>query len=169
MPESVMGATLKRVEADLNMMILKLQTHFPLRVADWLTAGILLSWGIACLNIEPAVWSLPIYSGLRTFASQETWGTLSTVLGATRMIALFINGSMRRTPHIRALGAFFTVFIWLQLTLGMFVSATPTIAIAIYPWLCLADMYNVYRAAQDARESDYSISSRGNKGHAVNT
>lgn len=136
------------------MMIVKLQQHFPLRVTDWLLGGILTSWGIVCLYLPPDSWALPTYSGLRTMADQETWGMFALCVGVARMVALFINGAVRRTPHVRGLCAFVSVFLWLQLSLALFNSDIATIGVAVYPWLFLADIYNVYRASQDARDSD---------------
>lgn len=136
------------------MMIVKLQQHFPLRVTDWLLGGILTTWGMLCLYLDPAAWELPIYSGLRAFASQQAWGSVALILGSMRMTALFVNGAVRRTPHVRGVGAFLSVLIWLQLSLAMFQAEVATVAVAIYPWLFVADIYNVYRASQDARDSD---------------
>lgn len=141
-------------------MIVKLQQHFPLRVTDWLLGGILTSWGLVCLSLSPATWELPIYSGLRVMADQATWAWFAIVIGSTRMIALFINGALRRTPHIRGLGAFLSVFLWLQLAFAMFNAEINAIGVAIYPWLVVADIYNVLRASQDARDSDIRYSAR---------
>ncbi len=136
------------------MMIVKLQQHFPLRVSDWLLGGIVTTWGLVCLYMPVTAWQQPIYSGLRAVAQQDTWGYLAVVIGFARMAALFINGAVRRTPHARGLGAFICVFLWLQLTLAMFNAEVVAIGVAVYPWLFLADIYNVYRASQDARDSD---------------
>lgn len=142
------------VEVSPRMMIVKLQQHFPLRVTDWLVSNILLTWGLLLFYVTPETWDGGFFSGLRVVAGQETWATVAVVLGLARIVALFINGAMRRTPHVRAMGAFLSVFIWLQLTLGMLNAETTGVGLAFYPWLFLADIYNVYRAAQDARDSD---------------
>jgi len=118
---------------------------------DWIVEGIVLTWGVTCLNVSPMDWQMPAYSSLRGYASQATWGLAMVVLGIARLTALYINGSMRRTPHTRMAGAFLTAFVWLQLSFAMATADAAAIAgIAIYPWLFLADIYNVYRAAQDA-------------------
>lgn len=137
-----------------RMMIIKLQSHFPLRVTDWLAAGILTSWGFCCLALPPQAWELPVHEGLARIAGQPVWGIAATGLGLVRMTALFINGAVRRTPHVRAIGAFLSAFLWLQLSFAMFMTSMPTISVAIYPWLFVADIYNVFRAAQDARIAD---------------
>lgn len=135
-------------------MILKLQDHFAVRVADWLVAGCLVSWGMALLGAPAEIWNHPIHSELAKLGSQTFWGAFAMALGTVRLGALFVNGAVRRTPHLRALGAFLTLFIWSQLLLGLLASTLPSNAAIFYPWLLLADMYNVYRAAQDAKFSD---------------
>ncbi len=145
---------MSQVEAPFQMMIVKLQQHFPLRVTDWLLGGILTTWGLVCLSLPASSWELTTYAGLRPLASQMQWGIVALGIGFARMIALFVNGALRRTPHLRGVGAFLSVFIWLQLSFALFNTEIATIGIAIYPWLFLADIYNVYRASQDARDSD---------------
>lgn len=138
----------------LIVMVRKLQDHFPLRICDWLISGILLSWGLACLAAPSDVWELPINHELANLAPQFGWGTAATALGMIRLGALFVNGAMRRSPHLRAVGAFFSLFLWMQLTLAVLTGHLPALAAIIYPWLLIGDFYNVYRAAQDAKFSD---------------
>lgn len=135
-------------------MLLKLQDHFPLRVSDWFAAGILTSWGMAVLAASPAIWSLTIYANLAKITSQDVWGCFALSLGIVRIGALFINGAMRRSPHARAVGAFLSMFIWMQMTFAILTLHAPGISIIFYPWLLAVDCYNVYRAAQDAKLSD---------------
>lgn len=138
----------------LRMIILKLSQHMPQRATEWLLAGILLSWGVTCLYVPAAVWNGPAYSGLRGMADQTTWGVFAAGLGMVRLAALFVNGAVRRSPHARLIGAALSMFLWLQLSLAMFQGEVQAIAIAIYPWFLLTDLFNVHRAAQDARVSD---------------
>lgn len=138
----------------IGMIILKLSGHVPVRFTEWLLAGIMLSWGITCLSVPAPVWNEPAYSGLRSLGTQTAWGAYSLALGLTRIGALYINGAMRRSPHLRTAGAFLAVLLWLQLTLAMFNGQAQSLSISIYPWLFVGDLFNVYRASQDARLSD---------------
>lgn len=137
----------------LRMIVLKLQDHFPMRVTDWLLASILCTWGIAALWIDPTTWNQPIYSGLNYFP-REVWAAVGIIIGISRLIALFINGALRRTPHVRAVGAFLSCWVWWWLALGMLTAHQISFGIGVYPWLLIAEVYNVYRAASDARLSD---------------
>jgi hypothetical protein len=138
----------------LAMMIVKLQKTFPIRVMEWLLAGIMFSWSIVCWQLTPAEWSSPIYSGLARFADANTWAFFAFWLGAMRLAALTINGAWRPSPHLRAVGAFLACFMWLQISLGMITADIRALGIAVFPWLLLADIYNVFRASHDARVSD---------------
>lgn len=138
----------------LRTMLVKLTDHFPMRVTEWLVAGILLSWGLFCINASPAVWDMPVNRELSMFGTQDQWGSVALSIGLVRMIALFINGAMRRSPHARAFGAFMSAFLWLQLSFGVLIQPFYSLSAIIYPWLFVADVYNVFRAARDARISD---------------
>lgn len=136
------------------MIIVKLTKTFPIRVTEWLLAGIMLSWSIVAWELSPSEWASPIYSGLSRIADQNTWAFFAFWIAVIRLASLTINGAWRPSPHLRAAGAFLACFMWLQISLGMMVSDIRVMGIAIYPWLLLADIYNVFRASHDARVSD---------------
>jgi hypothetical protein len=138
------------------MMIVKLTKTFPIRVTEWLLAGIMLSWSLACWNLRPVDWQNPLYQGLARFADQNTWAFFAFWIGLIRLVSLTINGAWRPSPHLRAAGAFLACFMWLQISFGMLSADLRATGIAIYPWLLLADIYNVFRASHDARASDDS-------------
>lgn len=143
------------------MMVVKLTKTFPIRITEWLLAGIMLSWSFACWNLTPAEWDQPYYAMLDRLAAQQTWAFIAFLIAMLRLCALTINGAWRPSPHLRAAGAFFSLFIWLQVALAVLVSSIGTTAVAIYPWLLLADTYNVFRASYDARLSDDRAHQRG--------
>lgn len=136
------------------MVIMKLTRSFPIRVMEWLLSGIMLSWSVVCWNLRPEEWAQPIFSGLAVIADQNTWAFFAFWIGTTRLAMLGINGAWRPSPHLRALGAFLSCFMWLQLTLGIVAAEMRGVGIAILPWLLIADIYNVFRASNDARMSD---------------
>lgn len=136
------------------MMIVKLTKTFPIRVTEWLLASIMLSWSIACWHLRPVDWANPLYEGLARIADSGTWAFFAFWIALGRLAALTINGAWRPSPHLRAAGAFLSCFMWLQISLGMFAIDVRATGVAIYPWLLLADIYNVFRASHDARASD---------------
>jgi hypothetical protein len=143
------------------MMVVKLTKTFPIRITEWLLAGIMLSWSFACWNLTPGEWDGPFYALLDRLAPQQTWAFIAFCIAFLRLSALTINGAWRPSPHLRAAGAFLSLFIWLQVALATLVSPIGSTAVAIYPWLLLADTYNVFRASYDARLSDDRASKRG--------
>lgn len=136
------------------MFILKVTKTFPVRVCEWLLAGIMVSWGIAVWNHNALEWSQPAYEGLGRIADNKTWGAVVCFIGILRLVALFRNGGWQPSPHLRAGGAFLACFAWLQISLGLFASPVLTAGLALYPWLLAADIYNVFRASHDARLVD---------------
>lgn len=135
-------------------MLLKLGDHFPLRVTEWLVAGMLLSWGVATLNMPATEWNVAINRELADLAGRTFWGLYAVALGVMRLAALFVNGAIRRSPHARAIAAFLSCLIWSQLTLAAFTFTWAAPSMSFYPWLLVADVYNVWRAARDAKLSD---------------
>lgn len=142
------------VQDRIAMVILKLSKSFPVRVCEWLLASVMVSWGIAAWNHTAAQWANPMYDGLSRIADNKTWGAIVCTIGLIRLGALLRNGGWQPSPHFRAAGAFLACFAWLQITLGTFASPILSTSIAVYPWLLFADIYNVFRASSDARESD---------------
>ena len=142
------------VQDRIAMVILKLSKTFPVRVCEWLLASIMVSWGVAVWNHSAYAWSQPMYAGMARIADNKTWGAIVCTIGVIRLAALLRNGGWQPSPHFRAGGAFLACFAWLQISLGMFAAPVVTAGIAIYPWLLFADIYNVFRASSDARESD---------------
>lgn len=138
----------------IAMTIFSLLKTFPIRVCEWLLAGLMVTWGIAAWNHSDAEWANPIYAGLARIADQHAWGAIVTTIGILRLVALFRNGGWNPSPHLRAAGAFLACFGWLQISLGLFAAPVLSTGIAIYPWLLAADIYNVFRAAHDARLVD---------------
>lgn len=128
--------------------------HFHDRATEWLLALVTASWGLIYLSSDPSLWQAPSLQPLARIGGQELWGIVAFTLGVTRLAALFINGSQRKSPHARAICAFFSCLIWFQLTLGLLVSLPQPLALAVYPWLFATDTYNVWRASRDARRSD---------------
>lgn len=136
------------------MTIFSLTKSFPVRVCEWLLAGIMVTWGVAAWNHSNTEWANPIYAGLARIGDQHSWGAIVCTIGILRLAALFRNGGWAPSPHLRAAGAFLACFAWLQISLGLFAAPVVSTGIAIYPWLLAADIYNVFRASHDARLSD---------------
>lgn len=135
------------------MITLRFPDHFPVRATEWMLAAMKLSFG--CVLLMP----LPIFAGrsfvaMAQLASQLTWGWVAFVAGLAHLTALYVNGTRRRSPHLRALCSGIGVLFWFQVCLGFWAAGNPTTAWAIYPWMVIFSVRNVVVAMQDARRSD---------------
>lgn len=137
-----------------TMIVVRFQQTFPLRIAEWLMSAILIGWGvILALNSDVFARS-PAMVELAHNAPQGYWAVGMLALGLMRFAMLVVNGAWRASPHLRALGAFLTCFVWLQISFGLARSGVPNVGLAVYPWFLLLDTYNVFRAMSDARVAD---------------
>lgn len=144
------------MKANIFMPLMRIAEHFSERVSEWILSGMLVTWGLQCLHVPAEFWNDPIYAGIAKIMPKTMFGVVALSLGLGRMVALYINGAKRRTPHARAVGAFLSCFLWMQLTLGL-LSAGSALGNSIIPWVFVAEMWNVYRAARDARLADMKL------------
>ena len=137
----------------MSTLVVRYGTHFNIRLGEWFAAIILVSMAALFFG-APSMFaqSAAYFAGLAGFASQPVWGVLLLAMGGVRIVALWINGRKSITPYIRMALAFFSCFVWQQLTVSLFVSGVPGLGWAIVPWLLALDMYNVFRSSADARE-----------------
>lgn len=134
---------------------------FPLRVAEWFTSGAMATWGLITLA-NPGLFSESrVLIELSHILGQTTWGWLALVGGLVGWTALAINGALRRTPHVRVACAMVRCLIWIQITVALLASGQATTALAMYPWVLVLDIYNVFRAAADAGHSDKAAAPSG--------
>ena len=125
------------------------------RSVEWMLALLMVAWGLALLA-PMDTFASPVYRYLAALAPEEVWGAFSVGIGASRMVALYVNGAWRRTPLIRAGGAVLGVVWWI--TLGFLVAfgtqGQPFPAgLAFYP-VCIAfEALSCFRSGFDAHEA----------------
>lgn len=130
------------------MLIAKLH-EFPDRAIEWLLGLILLTWGVVVLTNPGLFETNAVYAGWRRILdSQAAWGIFAITCGASRVVALYINGAHRRTPVVRVFTAFLSMFVWFWVVAGM-LSVGVTTGLAVYPWLMVGEAFSVYRASGD--------------------
>ena len=140
------------------MIIRSLRQHWPARKLEWLMAGFLSGWGLYVL-MHPRLFTDPataeLLSGLSAISAPFTpypalaWGGAAFLTGLCRIMALFVNGAYTRTPLIRLIAAFMSMFIVTQIVAGLWQSGVPNTGLVVYPWLIVADLLSAYRAAVD--------------------
>lgn len=124
---------------------------FPFRATEWALAAMVTSWGSAVIVVPDMFRNNAALRGMATIMPQEVWGLGALVIGVVGLGALAVNGLWVATPFIRAFCALMRCMFWMQVTLGLLVSNQPSTGLAIYPWLFVLELWNIYRATKDAR------------------
>jgi hypothetical protein len=140
------------------MIIRSLRQHWPARKLEWIMAGFLLCWGVYVL-LHPDLFTNPatatLFSGMALISAPLTiypalaWGGVAAVIGLCRALALFVNGAWTRTPLIRLIASFASMFVITQIIVGLWKSGVPNTGLICYPWFVIADLLSAYRAAVD--------------------
>lgn len=124
------------------------------RLAEWGLALVLLLFGIILLQ-PAATFASPNFELMARVFPEEVWAAGCMAIGAVRLTVLVINGLWRRSPHLRVICAFLSIFVWTQVSLSFFVAGeNVSTGLAVYPVFVLLDMISTYRAAAEARASD---------------
>lgn len=132
------------------------KAFFP-RLSEWTAAFALfaIGWTLSANPELMATTKTQAYSLMLMIAPQDKWASALIAFATLRLLVLLINGSIRRSPHLRAVLAFFSCFPLALISLS-FVS-TFGIGMAL-AWTVLGmDMINILRAAGDAKTADYMI------------
>lgn len=127
-----------------------LRHTFEARASEWALGWMLFLWGVI-LNSSPD--ALANSRGLKSLLSigfQDSWALAAILIGGGRLLVLGFNGTIRRSPHLRAAAAFMSGFFWMQISLGLVASGNATTGLAVYPVLLALDSYNVFRAMREA-------------------
>ncbi len=132
-------------------MIVRFAPHLKLRLGEWLASVILFSMGVVLL-VWPHIFAEPTYSVMRLGFGLSGWTLVFILSGGIRLVALWVNGRKSITPYIRMVMAFFSCFVWWQVTVSFFLSGVPALVWGVFPWLLALEMYNVFQASDDARE-----------------
>ncbi|TDK35187.1 hypothetical protein E2F50_13065 [Rhizobium deserti] len=128
---------------------------FP-RWSEWWAAGVLMALGFVLTSNPDLMASSKsnAYQLMLMIFTQETWSAVMKVFAACRLVVLLINGAWRRSPHLRATGAFLSCFFWVQITLS--VAHTAGFLFVLAAGVLVLDFVNFIRALRDARIVDYT-------------
>ncbi|KQY31815.1 hypothetical protein [Rhizobium sp. Root483D2] len=131
-------------------------THrFGPRMMEWFSGAVTATFGVILL-VGDNLFAQPSWAGFSAFfgGSQELFGVIMLGLGMLRLVALIINGAKKKvTPQIRQVAAFFGLAIWFGVVVGFYSSGVISTWAAIYPWLVVAELTNIHRAAHDQGET----------------
>lgn len=143
----------------MKKFIRAFKEHFRARFGEWVVGLGLFTWGLLVLAAPSSYFaSAPMLSAMTNLLNQDQWGWLAVFIGGLRLTFLFINGSWRKSAHLRAIGSGLSACVWAAmagsyLTLVGYVVAN----IALVITLLSADLYSLWFAAEDAGNSDKRV------------
>ncbi len=131
------------------MLIVRFSETFRERAPEWIMSLILAGWGIQLL-LPGDMFSRPFFHAMAAVAGQHSWGLAMLLIGISRLVALYINGSRHETPTVRQIGCFFGMTMWLGLSLNAISMEWRTTSAVTYPALLALEMIMFSYAARDA-------------------
>jgi len=141
------------LKAFLHRLFAGSMHNFSVRVSDWFLGGMLLAYGSVILFFPATFAESRVISVLVRIAPVYMIGYVCFAIGGMRALALTVNGSFpsfRWSPHVRLLMCLLSCFVWFQFVLGAMFSGPSSMAIVIYPFLFLFDIYNTFLTASEA-------------------
>lgn len=139
------------------------QSHFPARAGEWALAAMLIDWGCRLLRHDIIFDNAPAFRQMASIFAENTWGWIAVTVGFLRIVSLIVNGTFPHTwygrwsPHVRCAMSFLSVGCWSLIALGIAKSGINSTGLSIYPYLAAFDIWNAYRASQDAAKMDRAL------------
>lgn len=127
-------------------------THFRVRSLEWGLGVILLNVGLVLIQPAPT-FSNPAFSTMAQIVPEPVWGLGCLLVGTVRLLALWRNGAWVPSPWLRLATSVLSALFWLQVLLGIVSASILPLGLAFFPAFIAADMYSVWRSAQDAAMS----------------
>ena len=131
--------------------------HMQDRAVEWFSGLVMICWG-ATLAGPGRTLDLPSYAAFHwlPWMTETMWAWVFGVCGATRWVALYVNGSFPRGPHVRIGCAMFGAVSWAMVAVMVTVSNAAAYGVigtglAVYGPLALVEIISAYRASYDAR------------------
>lgn len=138
----------------LIMVLRHVGSTFQHRLAEWLLAAILLTWGVVLIRPEYSFDTSAAFMGLAAIAPERTWGWFCILTGLSRLFALVVNGVWTPPTYwLRSLTSGLSILFWFTVVFGIVVNGLPSTGLAVYPWLLVAELFCLYRTARDYRIS----------------
>ena len=137
----------------------------PTRAVEYMLAWCIICWS-GTTFVFADVMAGPAYVYMMALAPEKMWGAFGVSFGLLRVSALIVNGSWRRTPILRFIGAG-AGFIWWVTIGGLFWQAVrhgaqPFPMLGAYPVLAFFEAYSCNRCGQDAKAmNSLSMAPRG--------
>ena len=143
-------------------------THLGARKLEWGVAVCMAGWATTLAQPDETMLQ-PQFAVLHRLASETAWTWLCALIAASRLCALWMNGTWGPSPIVRGATAAVSSLFWCGVWLGIAASGRTAVSLTVYFLLMLADIDSVYHAASDwqaarerrTRELQYARSSTG--------
>jgi hypothetical protein len=112
-----------------------------------------LALGTAYLFI-PGLFTERYFGTMMNLMPQKAWGIAAASVGGFRLVLLLINGAWRASPHLRALGAQLSCFLWIMLFMSAISAQALVQSVFFWPLFFVFDAFSAVDAAGDARLAD---------------
>lgn len=126
--------------------------RYPTRTVEHMLAWMMMVWG-GSLLLPGKMLAGPQYEYLVALAGEHVWGSLGVAFGAMRLVALVLNGSWRRSPGLRFLGAMTGMIWWIILSALYWVAiqrGAPDFPMRYdFGVFVMFEAYSCYRCGQD--------------------
>jgi hypothetical protein len=131
----------------------KFSETWPARRVEWLLSICLV--GVGCIyTFGEGLFQDQLYLVHSRIMPQWLWATGALSIGGLRFAALYINGTWRRSPHLRALGSFLSCFAWFELALAVLQAPIYGATVVIWPVFFVFDVHTTVSAAAEAARAD---------------
>ena len=131
-----------------------IKEHFKNRFSEWIVGIALLVWGVIVTFNTDLFANTTVFYNMQRIAPQPVWGAAAIFIGAVRLVFLFINGSWRRSAHLRAAGSALSACLWAAIW-GSYLNVDNVLPnLATIGALLALDFYSLWFAAEDAKHSD---------------
>lgn len=138
----------------MRVLAAEMRDTFQRRACEWLLASYMTIWGLVLLHDSSLFAMGSVYARMAAVATEDSWGIILYGVGAIRIVALLINGTMRPCAHIRTALGIAAAVMWMMLAFEMLSTRQPS----AQAWGCLTfvffDLWNATRAAVDAARAD---------------
>jgi hypothetical protein len=129
--------------------------RYPTRSVEYMLAWMLIGWS-TMVALPGAIFGHdPIYHFLTLIAPEWVWGVVGIVTGMMRIFALVRNGSWKKSPYLRLLGASLGFNFWLLLFVlygAALIGGAPLFPMfGCLPVFMFFEAYSSFRCGQDAR------------------
>lgn len=128
--------------------------YFKQRFAEWVSGTAIFIWGYLILGVGPQFNTVPIFISMNNMAPYYIWATYAMFVGFTKILFLLINGTWRRSVHLRTIGSVLSVTLWAALLISYIGASYVTPNSALVGALISADIFALWNSSAEAKRSD---------------